>query len=165
MTAPTKESTLAALVALAVAREEQEAAATALRLRREAFAAENSALIEYYVSLRHAVATAEEAAREALLASYAADPEHKKQIAPGGSIRETTVYEYDGARALAWATEKGMCLVPAYLDAGAFQKVATTLALDFVTVKKEPAASIAKSLPLADLEAALALETSRPVML
>lgn len=129
---------------LALARQAEAFASEALRVKRDAFAAENAALIATEKEMKLAVAQAEADVRALGLAAYNAT----KDKAPMGgvTIKLFTRLRYDATRAFQWAKEKAMCLVPEQLDVAAFEKVAKATTLDFVTIDQEPQVTIAKDL-------------------
>lgn len=67
-----------------------------------------------------------------------------KRPHPSVQIKEFTRLDYDKDLALAYAIKNLQLAVK--LDATAFEKVAKVMPLEFVTVRKEPAAQIAKNL-------------------
>jgi len=70
--------------------------------------------------------------------------------APGVSVRLYEMLDYSADRALEWARQTGLALVPAALDRRAFEKIAKATPLPFVMYVDAPKALIA-----ADLDAAL----------
>ncbi len=116
-----------------------------LATRTAAFNEANKALLTNVADDKAALALAESELRALTLTAYAADPTNKKP-APGVEIKVKTVRTYDPADALAWAKEKGMCLVPESLDVKAFEKIASVQSFSFMDVKEEPQAQIASDL-------------------
>ncbi len=66
-----------------------------------------------------------------------------KAIAPGIGIRVRTVLGYLASEAMEWAMEHKLALK---LDSSAFEKIAKTSHLPFVTISEEPQATIATEL-------------------
>jgi len=66
-----------------------------------------------------------------------------KAVAPGVSIRMMTKLSYDAKVALNWAMHHELALK---LDATAFEKIAKTSNMSFVTISEEPTATIATEL-------------------
>lgn len=139
----------AALRTLADARVAAADVADALKTRRAAFDAENIALIEDVERKRTAAAEAEGEARALIDAHYRATKE--KTPVKGAEVKVFKVYSYDAERALAWAQETKLCLVPESLDVRAFEKIAAATPLPFVTVTEDPRVQIAKQLNPLDL--------------
>ena len=84
---------------------------------------------------------AEGTLRELALQSYASTGE--KAVAPGVGIRVRTILGYLAKDAMAWAMEHKLALK---LDSSAFEKIAKTSNLPFVTITEEPQATIATEL-------------------
>lgn len=140
----------AALRTLADARVAAFDAGEELKAKRASFDAEHIALIERVQRTRDAAAEAEGEARAIVDAHYRATQE--KAPVKGAEVKVFKVYEYDADRALAWAKEKQLCLVPEQLDVKAFEKLITAQPLAFVKVKEEPRVQIAKQLNPLDLK-------------
>lgn len=87
------------------------------------------------------VVTEEATLRELALQVYAATG--NKVPVEGVGIREMIRLSYDPAMAFTWATEHKIALK---LDVSAFEKIAKTSPIDFVSVAKEPQATIATNL-------------------
>jgi hypothetical protein len=138
-----------ALRTLADARVAAADAGEELKKLRAAFDAANIALIEDVERKRTAAAEAEGEARTLVDAHYRATKE--KTPVKGAEVKVFKVYGYDAERALTWARETKLCLVPESLDVKAFEKVASVTALPFVTVKEEPRVQIATKLNPLDL--------------
>ena len=66
-----------------------------------------------------------------------------KQVAPGVGIRVRTVLNYESKDAMEWAVKHELALK---LDPSAFEKIAKTSNLSFVTITEEPTATIAAEL-------------------
>ena len=66
-----------------------------------------------------------------------------KQVAPGVGIRVRQVLNYESKDAFDWAVKHELALK---LDPSAFEKIAKTSNLSFVTITEEPTATIAAEL-------------------
>ena len=66
-----------------------------------------------------------------------------KQVAPGIGIRVRQALAYDENEAMEWAIKHTLALK---LDSSAFEKIAKTNNLPFVTISEEPTATIATEL-------------------
>ena len=66
-----------------------------------------------------------------------------KQVAPGIGIRVRQVLNYESRDAMEWAVKHELALK---LDPSAFEKIAKTSNLSFVTITEEPTATIATEL-------------------
>ena len=67
----------------------------------------------------------------------------EKQVAPGIGIRVRAVLDYEPKEAMDWAIKHELALK---LDASAFEKIAKTSKLLFVSITEEPTATIATEL-------------------
>lgn len=117
---------------------------------RKAFDAEHAVLIGTVSLLREAAAGLEGEAR-ALVEAYYHQTGDKTPCGKACQIKEFVTYDYAPERALVWAKEKGLCLIPEALDTKAFAKIAAATPLDFVAVVKEPRAEIAKQINPTDV--------------
>jgi hypothetical protein len=134
----------AALRTVADARAAHVAYAEELSRARAAFSIEYAALIAAEALTKQSVATAEADAKALLLAHYARTKEKKPVV--GGEVKIGKEYIYDPDKALAWAKETKLCLLPESLDEGAFKKIAAATPLPFVTTQEKPQAQIATQL-------------------
>lgn len=112
--------------------------------RQATFDEENADLIAAKVAANQRVVETEATCRAIALAHFQMTGE--KKPTPGVEVKETKKYDIDEAAGFAWATEKGMCLIPAALDVKAIKKLATVQALPFVTVTTEPQVQLAGDL-------------------
>ena len=96
---------------------------------------------------REVMESAEAKLRELTLEVYAETG--NKTPADGVGIREVTKLEYDTKTAYNWAIEHSMAL---NLDKRGFEKIAKVSPPDFVTITKEPQATIATNLDEIRLE-------------
>lgn len=134
---------------VAEARAVSDLANATLKRLRATFEDAHAAEIVAVVESKRAVAEAEATARALAEAHFTVTGE--KKPVPGIEVREKKEYDIDETAGLAWAREKGMCLVPEALDVKAVKKLATVQPLPFVTVRVEPQVTLAS-----DLTAALA---------
>lgn len=125
-------------------RADRDALAAQLRDVRAAFELSLGDLPARLKGATEAVAMSEDAARKLGEAIYATTGE--KKPTDGVAIKETNVYSYDAAQALAWARETHMALVPESLDVKAFEKIAKATPLPFVTHSIEGKAQLASDL-------------------
>ena len=112
--------------------------------KSEAFTAwleANQSLLDTEKSTKDACQIAEAKLRDLALKSYAITGE--KIVAPGVGIRVMTRLYYEGYKAMDWAMEHKLALK---LDSSAFEKIAKTNNLPFVTISEEPSATIATEL-------------------
>lgn len=93
---------------------------------------------------KDAVAAAEVTVRALAAEEYMLTGE--KKPAPGIEIKLRATYQIDEQTGLAWAKEKGLCLIPESLDVAAVKKMASVTPLPFVTVTHEPQPQIATDL-------------------
>lgn len=105
-------------------------------------------LVEVEQQVKEAMELDEKTIRWVAVELFKADPDKVKQIVEGVSIREETVYDYDANKAFEYAKKHQLFLK---LDPKAFEKFAKDNAegnteLEFVTIKKEPSATIASDL-------------------
>ena len=129
-------------------REQISVVVEARELAREAKKARHDAQVaweEANASLFEAagIAAGECAGAEARLRDLALEiyKETKdKAVAPGIRIRVLTKLDYDSKPAMEWAVKHELALK---LDASAFEKMAKTSNLPFVTITEEPSATIA----------------------
>lgn len=119
-------------------------AAAKLKTRREEFDRENTPLILFVRQTAEAVAASETALRAVALERY--DITKEKRPAPGVEIKLYREYTINAEAGLAWAKEKGLCLIPESLDIAAVKKMATVMPLPFVVVDDEPRVLIASDL-------------------
>ncbi len=124
-----------------------EARAKAKELKRqrdvllEGWNMANQVLFDTLTQAGAEVAVAEDALREMAISTYSETG--NKAVALGVGIRETKVYTYDSKEALRWAIEHKLALS---LDKKAFEGYAKQEDFDFVTLTKEPTATIATEL-------------------
>lgn len=102
---------------------------------------ENATLIEDTARIKQNLFDAEAELRELTLQAYA-DTGNKTPV-KGVGIREVIKLAYDADDAFKWATEHKMALK---LDVSGFEKIAKVTPHDFVTITKEPQATIATNL-------------------
>lgn len=102
---------------------------------------ENRQLIEFRDRANEVQSEVEASLRESTILAY--KETGNKQPALGVGIREMTKLEYDAKEALDWALEHKIALA---LDKRAFDKIAKTSPLEFVTISIEPQATIATDL-------------------
>ena len=103
--------------------------------------ADNAIILDDESNARLACQEAETELRELAIQIYA--DTGSKDVAPGIGIRVMTKLGYDGKVAMEWAMEHKLALK---LDSSAFEKIAKTSNLTFVTVTEEPLATIATAL-------------------
>jgi len=101
----------------------------------------NQDLLKDVLMAADVVSTAENQLREFTLQAYAETG--NKAPAVGVGIREVTKLEYDNKEAFNWAIGHEMALK---LDGRAFEKIANTFPIHFVTITTEPQATIATNL-------------------
>lgn len=140
---------------LADARRALEASQAVLKAAAAKFDAENRAELEKLSQLRAVTAQLEHDVRTLATVDY--QKTENKAPCPGVGIRLTTELSYEPAKALQWAKDTKLCLA---LDVKAFEKVAATNDLDFVTVAKVPTATIARDLDAVLGAAALVQESA-----
>ena len=102
---------------------------------------QNRELIEEGAASVQLVSEAETKLRELTLQAYAETG--NKSPAVGVGIRVKTVLSYLASEAMDWAMEHKLALK---LDPSAFEKIAKTSNLPFVTISEEPQATIATQL-------------------
>lgn len=101
----------------------------------------NQVLFDTLTQAGAEVAEAETKLREMALEVYAETKD--KVVAPGIGIRVMSRLGYDSKEAMDWAMEHKLALK---LDSSAFEKIAKTSNLPFVTISEEPQATIATEL-------------------
>ena len=124
--------------------EARELALEATMRRVEAYkswAEANQQLLDNEGAAKTACQEAEAELRELALQIYAVTGD--KAVAPGIGIRVMTRLNYDDREAMSWALEHKLALK---LDTSAFEKIAKTSNLMFVTILEEPSATIATEL-------------------
>ncbi len=99
-------------------------------------------------------ASAEAKLKEEALKVYA--EVGNKTVAPGVGIRLMTRLLYENKEAMDWAVKHELALK---LDTSAFEKIAKTSNLPFVTITEEPIATIATELQAVDEEPSLQVNT------
>ena len=119
-------------------------ASNVIAVKREEFNAANKAHFDECEEARKAVAAAETTVRALADADYAANK--NMNPCPGVTVKTFSVLRYAKDRALAWAKEKGMAVVPESLDEKAFEKIAKAARLDFVEFAEEPRVQVATDL-------------------
>ena len=102
---------------------------------------ENKTIIDVLEATKTVCAEREVTLREMALQTYASTQD--KQVAPGIGIRVRTVLNYESKDAMEWAVKHELALK---LDPSAFEKIAKTSNLSFVTITEEPQATIAAEL-------------------
>lgn len=107
-----------------------------LAARKEAFRIENAALVDGIETYEQRIAEVKDAIAQQAIAEY--HETGKKKLAHGISIREMKVIDYDQVEALNWAIG---ARVAVKLDTGAFDKIAGTGALSFVTIGSKVSAT------------------------
>lgn len=116
-----------------------------LKSQRDALLEEwNKANQELFDALTQAgaeVAEVEAKLRNLALISY--EETGEKAVAPGVGIRVMSRLGYDSKEAMAWAMEHKLALK---LDSSAFEKIAKTSNLPFVSITEEPQATISPQL-------------------
>ena len=116
--------------------------ATKLRVSAyQEFVEANQPLLDNESNAKTACEEAETILRNLALISYAETGE--KAVAPGIGIRVMSRLGYDVKEAMAWALDHKLALK---LDSSAFEKIAKTSDLPFVTTTEEPQATIATEL-------------------
>lgn len=164
---PVPEHIAAAVRKLAEKRREAMAANEAMASRERQFQEQHAAAIKLRGEANTAVKAADQELRELLVAHYnatkKASPEGvgDKSPLPGVGVKVGTSYEFDEAKAIAFAQEKQMCLLPVSLDRKGFLELCKVDSLrpDFVKVIEVPGPAIAT-----DLTAALEAIAAAPVM-
>lgn len=123
-----------------------ERAAAIVKEKTAAFEASIAEELKAAKAAKDALAVSETAARVQLLAVYEATQE--KKPLEGFEVKVGKVLEYDATKAFAWAKASGVCLIPEQLDVDAFTALAKAApqTFDFVTVRDEPKAQLAKDL-------------------
>ena len=107
----------------------------------QAWVEANQSLLDNERIAKDACQEAELKLRELAVQLYAENGE--KVVAPGVGIRVMTELDYNGGEAMNWAMEHKLALK---LDASAFEKIAKTNNLPFVTISEKPSATIATKL-------------------
>uniref|UniRef100_A0A6M3J5B0 Uncharacterized protein n=1 Tax=viral metagenome TaxID=1070528 RepID=A0A6M3J5B0_9ZZZZ len=124
---------------------EARAKATELKSQRDALLEEwnksNQELFDALTQAGAGVAIAETKLREKAIETYLKTLD--KAVAPGVGIRVMTKLGYDSKEAMDWAVKHELALK---LDTSAFEKIAKTNNLPFVTMSEEPTATIATNL-------------------
>lgn len=101
----------------------------------------NQPLIDSETNAKTACQEAEVKLRELALETYAETGD--KTVAPGVGIRVMSRLGYNNKEAFEWAIKHELALK---LDSSAFEKIAKTSDLAFVTITEEPTATIATEL-------------------
>ncbi len=123
------------------AREKATEAKNAINKAHGEWLMANQDLTEAETTTKLACIEAEATLRETALQTYAEVGE--KAVAPGVGIRVRTVLNYESKEAMEWAVKHELALK---LDPSAFEKIAKTSNLSFVTITEEPTATIAAEL-------------------
>lgn len=126
---------------LAKARVEKERADLALRNLRAAFDDAHAAEIVAVVEAKREIEDAEAAVKAASLAAY--DESGDKQGYAGTVVKTFTTLSYKEGDALGWCLDKKLAVK---LDAKAFEAIAKSTPLDFVTTVSENRVTIATDL-------------------
>jgi len=127
--------------AVVEAREKAQEATTRRTEAYQKWVEVNQPLIDNESNAKSACQEAEVKLREMALETYAETGE--KAVAPGIGIRVMTRLNYENQKAMEWAIEHKLALK---LDSSAFEKIAKTSTLPFVTITEEPQATIAAEL-------------------
>ena len=123
------------------ARGEVQEASEQRTIAYQAWVEANQSLLDHERIAKDACQEAETKLRELAIHVYAENGE--KVVAPGVGIRVMTELDYEGGEAMNWAMEHKLALK---LDASAFEKIAKTNNLPFVTISEKPQATIATKL-------------------
>ena len=102
---------------------------------------ENQPYIDAEIKAKSYCLEAETQLREMALQTY--EETEDKQVAPGVGIRVRTVLNYESKDAMDWAVKHELALK---LDSLAFEKIAKTSNLSFVTITEEPTTTISQDL-------------------
>jgi len=117
-----------------------------LKTSRAKWEEENESLLAKQAMAEGRLTESEQILREMTISAYQLTGE--KRPGPGVEVKEFLVLSYAEQDAFNWAKQHGLALK---LDEKAFKRIAEVNTPDFVTIKREPRASIAS-----DLEKALA---------
>ena len=145
--APLRDSLAAAVMRLAVLREEEKQRSDAIKSGREAFEVNIADDVAQLSECSAARAACEAEVRALATTIHAASGE--KKVSAGVDVIVAHDYIIDEPAGLAWAREKQMCLVPESLDIKAVKKLATVQELPFVRREDKPQVRIATDLPKA----------------
>ena len=126
---------------VAEVRQSAKTLSEAKKASLEKWEIENRVLLEATADSIARVAEEEAKLRELVLQSYRDTLE--KAPAPGVSVKVLQTLDYNPQDALNWALQHHIALT---LDKKAFENIAKTTPLDFVTIKEEPRAQIATDL-------------------
>lgn len=118
-----------------------------LEIDRKAWEEANKEQIDLVALTKQDAEEAETKLRELALETYAEVGD--KTVAPGIGIRIMTRLNYEAKEAMGWAMEHKLALK---LDSSAFEKIAKTSNLSFVTISEEPQATIATELQEIEVE-------------
>ena len=129
---------------LATLREEAVQREQAIRIARDAFEQTIAVQVNALAGLTRDIEATEGAVRGMALVEY--ETTGAKNAIPGAEVVIGKSYKIDEVAGLAWARDKGMCLVPESLDLKGVQKLATVAPLPFVTVTEKPSVRIASDL-------------------
>lgn len=152
-TPPAPDATMAAAVyRLLAARQRMRETTDALAAARAAFEHEFAELFALDRAAKVELTEADEVVRRYAVATFEVTGE--KRVYPGVEVRITEKLDYDKAAAVAWAERSEMLPVEKVLDWKAFEKVAKTVQLPFVTRVPVASATIAPDLAAAAVEAA-----------
>lgn len=148
MTAPTTlpDTIRALLTTLAAQRADLAEVTATLAERKRRYEVSIAGLSEQKAALAQQVTQLEEEIGALAIAAFETDPAKNKTPVEGVQIKEFEVLTYNGEQALAWAVEKGLATLPVRLDTKAFEAIAKSTDISFVTKTKEPRAMIAKDL-------------------
>lgn len=116
-----------------------------LKLKRDAFDEENKALLLEISLLDVDILKMQDVIREQAKAEYLITD--NKKLLGGIGIRVISSLIYDKTDALKWAKEHSLCLS---LDKRAFDKIAKSQDLDFVTKKEETTVTFPPKIKLED---------------
>lgn len=150
-------------VALTVLAEKRRATAIATTVMNTAYAkfeADHAGVIDAVGQAKKEEDLAEQIARELVEAHFRATGEAKPHA--GAWIVMKTIYAIDEVKALDWARETKMALVPESVDIKAIAKIAGVTPLPFVTANEIPSVRIASDLDakLVDVPAAAPAEVA-----
>ena len=139
-------------VKLAALRVELAAREAGIKAKRAAFEATLTTQLQNVEALRREVEATEGTVRALALVEHETSGTTKP--CPGVSVVIGKEYEIDEAAGLAWAKEKGLCLVPESLNVKEVKALASNVVLPFVTVREKPSVRLATDLLKALGEAA-----------
>lgn len=116
-----KEELVQRLRGVAALRASLAAAKDPLVEKKKAFEAEIAPVVAEVKKIESQVSIAEREARALVIDHYREDPDKNKKPVAGTGIRLSTTVAFDEDKALAWAKQKGMFLIPVSLDRAALE--------------------------------------------